>query len=194
MYIKEFVKFELDDNSYYHVLYPGNMENIDFVAIFFDDGFSYIYRDGASTFIEKLKTIYKDGMNFETIELSLDNENNLAYVSEPFDWSQKEITPEIDALIETQSTIELCHRNFIGYAVMTKENLFHILLKWEELCNKKDLYILIYKDDKDWYDSTSFDSKESMNMFLAEHGQQEENERRIKTESRQNQDRIKVHF
>jgi len=183
MNIKEFIICELDDNSYYPV-YPGNMENIDYVAIFFNDGFRYVYRDGASTFIEKLKTIYKDGMNFERIELSLDNENDLAYMSEPYDWSKKEITPEIDALIETQSTIELCHRDFLGYVVMTKENLFYLLLKWEELCNKKDLYILIYKDDKDLYDSTSFDSKELMNMFLAEHGQQEENERRIKTESK----------
>jgi len=183
MNIKEFIICELKNNSYYPV-YPGKMENIDFVAIFFDDGFRYIYRNGTVDFVGKLKNYELDGMSFEMIELTIDDEKNLAYMNQPFDWSQKEITPEIQHLINTEATLELCHRDFLGYAVMTKENLFYLLLKWAELRDKKDPYILIYLDDKDWYDSTSFGSKESMNMFLAEHGQQEENERRIKTESK----------
>jgi len=183
MNIKEFIICELKNNSYYHVLYPGNMENIDFVAIFFDDAFPHIYnRDGTLDFVEKLKKFELDGMSSEMIELTIDDEKNLAYMNQPFDWSQKEITPEIQDLINTEATLELCHKNFLGYAVMTKENLFYLLLKWAELYDKDDPYILIYKDHKDWYDSTSFDSKKLMNVFLAEHGQQEENERRIKTE------------
>ncbi len=183
MNIKEFVKFELNDNSYYPQ-YENKIQNINYLAMFFYDGFRYIYRNGTVDFVEKLKKYELDGMSFEMIELTIDDENNLAYMNEPFDWSQKEITPEIQHLINTEATLELCHRDFLGYVVMTKENLFYLLLKWEELCNKKDLYILIYKDDKDWYDSTSFESKELMNVLLAEHGQQEENERRIKTESK----------
>jgi len=184
MNIKEFVKFELDDNSYYPQ-YENKIQNINYLAIFFYDGFPHIYnRDGTLDFVEKLKNFEQDGMSSEMIELSLDNENNLVYVSEPFDWSQKEITPEIQHLINTEATIELCLKGFIEYVVMTKENLFYLLLKWAELYDKDDSYILIYKDDKDWYDSTSFDSQESMNAFLAEHGQQEENERRIKAESK----------
>ncbi len=169
MNIKEFIKCELKDKRSYHVLYPGNMENIDYVAIFFAYGFPYIYRNGVAEFIKKLKTIYKEGMNFEMIELSLDNENNLAYISESYDCSKKEITSEIELLINTESTIELCHKNFIGHATLTQENLFHLLLTWEQLRNKKDPYILIYLDDNNWYDSASFDTEKSMNQFLADH-------------------------
>lgn len=145
------------------------MENIDYVAIFFTNGFPYIYRNGTTEFINKLKTIYKDGMSFEMIELSLDNENNLAYMSEPYDWSKKEITPEIEQLINTESTIALCHRNFLGYAVMTKENLFHLFLIWKQYLDKKAPYILMYLDNNNWYDSVSFDTEESMNQFLTGH-------------------------
>jgi len=185
MNIKEFITCKLKNNRSYHVLYPGNMENIDFVAMFFDDAFPHIYnRNGTIDFVGKLKKNERDGMSSEMMELTMDHEKNLAYMNQPFDWSQKEITPEIEHLINTEATLELCHRDFLGYAVMTKENLFYLLLKWAELRDKKDPYILIYLDDKDWYDSTSFGSKELMNMFLAEHGQQEENERRIKAESK----------
>lgn len=171
MNIKEFMKCKLENNRFYNVLYPGKMENIDYIGIFFANGFPYIYRNGAIEFIKKLKTIYREGMNFEMIELSIDNENNFAYISEPYDWSKKEITPEIEILINKESTIELCHKNFIGYAVMTIDNLFHLLLTWEQLKNKKASYILLYQDDNNWYDSISFDTEESMNQFIDDHTQ-----------------------
>jgi hypothetical protein len=169
MFIKEFIKCKLTDNRFYDVLYPGNMEDIDFVAIFFDDAFRHIYRYGAMEFVEKLKTNNRSGMSSEMISLDMDNEHNLAYISEPYDNSQKEITPEIQLLINNESTIELCHKNFIGYVVMGQENLFYLLLKWAELRDRKVPFILLYLDDKNWYDSLSFETHEAMDQFVADH-------------------------
>ena len=172
MLIKEFIKIELDKNRYYPV-YSQNIQNITYVAMFFNDAFGHIYRSGTIEFIRKLKTHERSGMSSEMIELNMDHENNLAYLSEPYDWSKKEITPEIELLINIESTIELCHRNFIGHAVMTKENLFHLLLTWEQLRNKKVPYILIYQDENNWYDSLPFDTQECMEQFVADHTKQE---------------------
>lgn len=170
MHIKEFIKCEFDTNGYYPT-YSNNMQSITYIAIFFYDGFPHIYRNKTTDFIAKLKTTYKDGMSSEMIELTLDNKNDLAYISELFEESAQEITPEINQLLETESTIELCRRNIVGHAVMTKENLFHLLLKWTELVDKKAPYILIFLNDKDWYDSLPFDTQEDMEQFVADHTQ-----------------------
>jgi len=42
------------------------------------------------------------------------------------------------------------------------------------IIKKKNSYILLYQDDNNWYDSPSFDTKESMNQFIIDHGQSEE--------------------
>ncbi|AXK61035.1 hypothetical protein [Candidatus Chromulinivorax destructor] len=146
---------------------------ISFIYLFFLDATGAIYGAGVENYIEELKTIYREGMNFQMIELSLDYENQLAYINEPFDNSKKEITPEIDALIESQATVELCRRDFMGYAVMTQDNLFHLLRAWNKILHKNSLFALIYLDDKDWYDVLPFDTQEAMEKFVADHTQQE---------------------
>ncbi|MGZ6251213.1 MAG: hypothetical protein ACXWL2_04235 [Candidatus Chromulinivorax sp.] len=168
IFIKEFIKIERNKNEYYP-LYFKKIQNINYLAIFFYDAFRYIYKFGVIEFINKLKNNDRSGMSSEMIELNMDNENNLAYISEPYDNSANEITPEIEQFIDQLATIELCHRNFIGYVVMTKENLFHLLITWEQLKNKKNSYILLYQDDNNWYDSVSFDTEESMNQFIIDH-------------------------
>jgi hypothetical protein len=167
MNIKQYkkIKFQFNDYSLLNIQseYP-----ISYIAIFFDDAFRHIYRYGTMEFVEKLKTNNRSGMSSEMISLDIDNEHNLAYISEPYDNSQKEITPEIQQLINNESTIELCHKNFIGYVVMGQENLFYLLLKWAELCDGKVPFILLYLDDENWYDSLSFETHEAMDRFVAD--------------------------
>lgn len=168
MNIKQSKQLKFNLNGFYPLIYHWEAP-ISFIYLFFIDGFPHLRLYKITEFIEKLKTIYKEGMNFDMIELSMDNENNLAYINEPFDYSIKEITPEIDELIESQATVELCRRNFMGYAVMTQENLFHLLLTWEKIVTQRSPFMLIYLDDQDWYDSLSFDSQEVMEKFVADH-------------------------
>ena len=170
MHIKQYKKFKYQFNNY-SLLNIEREYPISYVAIFFYDAFPYIYRYKTTDFIDKLKTTYEDGMSSEMIELTLDNKNDLAYISELFEESVQEITPEIDQLLETESTIELCRRNIVGHTTMTKENLFHLLLKCTQLVDKKAPYILIYLDDKDWYDSLPFETQEAMEQFVADHTQ-----------------------
>lgn len=169
MYIKQYKKFKLQF-GHYSLLNIQREDQISYVAMFFYDGFPYINRFGSADFIEKLKTVYNHGMSFEVIELSMDNENNLAYISEPCDDIRLKMTPELDQFIKTESIsiIKLCQRGFVGHAVMTQENLFHLMLTWEKFVDKQMPYILIYRDDKDQYDSLSFDSQKAMEKFLAD--------------------------
>ncbi|MBP6869769.1 hypothetical protein KBC04_02720 [Candidatus Babeliales bacterium] len=144
---------------------------ISYIEIFFSDGFPYVNRYGVKDFIKERT----EGMMFERIELHIDNEHNVAYIHEPIDFSRSDITPEVHQLIENDDIVKLCKMGFLGYTVMTKDNLFHLLLLWGEFVDKKAPYILIYLDDKDYYDTLSFDSKESMDKFVAEHTKKETN-------------------
>jgi hypothetical protein len=167
MYIKEFIKIELDENRYYPI-YPKNIQNINYIAIFFYDGFGHIYRSGVEDFIKKNPL----GMIFQMSELSINNANNLVYISESYDNSTKKITPEIAQLIEAEDTIELCHRNFIGYAVMEKDNLIDLFIKWKNFIDKKAPFILIYQDDQNHYNTQDFESQQAIEQFIADHTQQ----------------------
>ncbi|MBV8660763.1 MAG: hypothetical protein JO129_01285 [Candidatus Dependentiae bacterium] len=168
MNIKQYKQFKFQFNDYslldIKLQYP-----ISYIAKFFDDAFRHIYLFGTIEFIKKLKNFEQSGMSSEMISLDIDNENNLVYISEPYENSIQKITPEIDELIEAQATIELCHKDFIGYTTMTQENLFHLLLLWKEFVDKRASYILIYLDDKDWFDLMPFQTQEEMEQFIADH-------------------------
>ena len=168
MLIKEFIKIEIDNNRYYPV-YSKNIQNVTYVAIFLHDGFPYIYRSGIKEFIKK----NKEGMFFEMIELSIDDENNLVYISEPYENSTKEITPEINQLLKTESTIKLCRMNFLGHTVMKKDNFLNLLFSLENIVDAKSPFALLYLDENDWYDVLPFDTQEAMEQFVADHTKQE---------------------
>jgi|GEM_PF-319120 len=168
MYIKQYKQFKLQF-GHYSLLDIQREDPISYVAMFFYDGFPYINRLGSAEFIKKLKTVCNDGMNFEMIELSMDNENNLAYMSEPRDDCREKITHKSEKNMQAESIINLCRRGFMRHAVMRQENLFHLVSTWETFVDKQMPYILIYRDDKNRYDSLSFDSQEAMEEFLADH-------------------------
>jgi len=43
----------------------------------------------------------------------------------------------------------------------------------EKIWNERFPYVLLYLDEKDWYDILPFDSKETMEKFVADHTQPE---------------------
>ena len=174
MYIKQNQQFELELNKYFPVgnlLFPFQY-SISYAGLLFYEGRFYIYRSGAKEFIDQLKNKNRSGIAFEQIELTIDYTSDLAYISETVDFN-REVTPEIHQLIESDNIIELCHRKFLNYTTMTQENLYHLLLTWEKLIDNGASFVLIYLDDKDWYDSLSFDSKEAMGKFVADHTKSE---------------------
>jgi len=168
MNIKQYKKFKFQYNDY-SLLNIKSEYPISYIAIFFYDAFRHIYKSGTIKFINKLKNYEESGINSEMIELNLEKQNNLAYISEPYDNSTKKITPEINDLIEKQSTIELCHKNFIGYTILTQNNLFYLFIKWKEIIDNKDPFFLLYLDDNDWYDVEPFDTQEAMEQFIVDH-------------------------
>ena len=168
MNIKQYKKFKFQFNDY-SLLDIKRKYPISYIAIFFYDAFRHIYKFGTREFIDKLEKHQEDGMSSEMISLDIDNKYNLAYISELIDNSTQKITPEIRQLIESDSIIELCHRNFIGHAVMTIKNLVHLLLMWDRLVNNKNQFLLLYLDDQDWYDVLPFDTQEAMEKFVADH-------------------------
>ena len=171
MYIKEFIKCELDNNSYYPI-YSNSIQSITYTAIFFYDGFQSIKKNIASKSIQNIETFFQDGMEFNNIDISIDHKNNLVYLSEGwYDYKDKPTTPEIEELFEQGNLIKLCKINFLKYISMTKDNFFNLILNWAQLVNKKSPYILIFLNDKDWYDSLPFDTQEAMEQFIADHTQ-----------------------
>jgi hypothetical protein len=170
MYIKQSKQLKFKINKYYS-LDILNQYPITLITRFFNDGFNHIHLFGTRKYIEKFKNRKSSGICFEIIELTIDSKSNLAYISEIWRDSTQEVTPEIDQLIENDAIIELCRINFIKYTVMSEDNLFHLLLAWEEFVNKEVPYILLYQDDQDWYDSLAFESQETMEKFIADHTQ-----------------------
>lgn len=167
MFIENYDMYKKDSNKY--LLYNTTKSDLYYLTIFLIWFFDYIRRDGTVNFIEKLKTVYKDGMSFELVNIDIDNENNLVYFSESYHtYDKKSKTHEIDDLLKDDNIIQLCKIGFLNHIVMSKENFIHILLGWDRILNSLPLFVLVYKDDKDWYDVLPFDSQQKMEQFIVD--------------------------
>ena len=150
------------------------IDNIFYIKVLLAYSFSYIGRHDVLDFIEKMKTMYKDGISFEMVDISIDNNNDLVYFSESYHtYNSKPMTPEIEELLEEDNLIKLCKMGFLGYIVMTKENFIHLLLIWAKTLNQLSPFALLYKDESNWFDVLPFDSQEAMEKFVADHTKQE---------------------
>ena len=128
--------------------------------------FNYVRRDGVSNFIKK----NKEGIEFEEVNIDIDNINNLVYLSESwYDYKNKPTTKKIDELLEEENFIELCKIGFLDHITMTKDNFTHILLTWDKLLDQQSPFALLYQDDKDWFDVKPFETQEAMEQFVADY-------------------------
>lgn len=153
----------------FFTLKPEFQTSISFINMFFLDAFAYLKRGGDLIFMQKIEKILKYGMGFENVRVTIDNFNNLVYISEVYYDREKQTTDEIEKMLDEQDEIELCKIEFLNHVVLTKENFIHIILSWDKALNQLSPLALLYQDDKNWYDLLPFDSKEAMEKFIVDH-------------------------
>ena len=125
---------------------------------------------GVRSFIDAINSYSKDGMSFELIEITIDNQSNLVYINESYDpHDPKFDTPEINKLLEEENFIAVCKMGLLAYNVMTKDNFIHLLFAWDEMLATLPPFALLYQDDQGWYDVMPFESQEEMDEFIAQH-------------------------
>ncbi|MBV8661347.1 MAG: hypothetical protein JO129_04350 [Candidatus Dependentiae bacterium] len=170
MYIKQSKQLQFRSLDFYPLnSYQENQ--ISFIYSFFHDVYGYIQRQGVIEYIKNLNSMNDGMLEYELVNLVIDYKNNLIYLCESYnDYHNKLTTPEIEILLDTENFLELCHIGFLKYVVMTKENFIHIILSWDKIWKQKSiLYILLYQDDKDWYDVLPFQTQEKMEQFITDH-------------------------
>jgi len=174
MYLKNSKQMKLRSNDFYP-LFVNDKKALSFIYLFFHYSFGSIRTVGVLCFIENMKTKYKNGISYEEVDVNIDNQNDLVYLSESYHtYDAKPMTQEIDDLFEAEKFIELCKIGFLDYDVMTKENFIHILLLWDKILDQVPSFALLYEDNKNWFDVLPFDSKGAMEKFVADHTQSED--------------------
>lgn len=170
MHVVQNIIFKFDTKKYYN-FNSQKRENINYIAFFLFDVFPSLRRSGITNFINELNSFEPDGIEFELVGLDVDQETNLIYISETYnDYKKRAIqSSELNNLMNKVAHLELCKKQLIKYAVMTKENFINLLLKWEQLIINLPSYILLYQDDKNWYDVLPFETEETMRKFVADH-------------------------
>lgn len=173
MYIKQSKQLQFRSIDFYP-LNPRYENSISFIYLFFHDAYGYIQRQGIIEYIHELNTMNERALSYQNINVGIDYKNNLIYLCEGwYDYHNKPTTQEIEALLESEDFVELCRIGFLEYAVMSKDNFIHLLLAWDKIWNQKTIMlILLYLNDKDWYDVLPFDSQEAMEQFVADYTKQ----------------------
>jgi len=172
MKIKQSGQLIYSFGSYSPVKHPNTAPinaPIYYLYLFLLEAYGRVLRQGIMEF---MKEIYESQCNrlYESFALKVDTQNNLIYLIEDSDYYDSKInTPELDELAEEGDLVELCRRGVADHAVLTKENFLYLLLKWEKIVQTSDSFLLLYLDDKNWYDSEPFDSLQAMEKFIADH-------------------------
>jgi len=168
MYIKKYDLFEYlpHRNNYGSIDYRDNY--IHPVSLLLEDVYPCIKKINFENFIKKQDLFEGIGV-FEKVELVMDDENNLVYISDAYDDDYRSRIMNL-----TKSMIlGFCLDGSLDYNIMTKDNFFHLLLSWDKYFNQLIPFILLYQDGKDWYDLLPFDSQEAMKKFVADHTKSE---------------------
>ncbi len=118
--------------------------------------------------IEKIKGFDQIGI-FQDVEITLDKINNIIYLSDASEDDYRFRTPNITSDI----IIQMCNKEDLYYNVMTKDNFVALVSSWVELLKHEPKFVLLYLDDKDWYDVLPFETQETMEQFVADHTKQE---------------------
>jgi len=118
--------------------------------------------------ITQSENFLKIGM-FQYVEITIDSQHDLVYISDANDEDYRFHEKNINQSI----IIKRCLDGDLYYNVLTKNNFFHLISSWTKLLETKSPFILLYLDDKNWYDVLPFESQETMEAFVAAHTQQE---------------------
>ena len=165
MIIQKYDKYQNRDEDFV-LINEGSLSNFFNLTMFLLWLFGYVKIDGVLNFFEKNKL----GMMFEEINIDIDNEHDLVYLSENYcGCRNRPTTPKIESLLEEENFIKLCNMGFLNHTVMTKKNFMHLLVAWDKILCDLPPFALLYLDDKNWYDVLPFDSQEAMEKFVADH-------------------------
>lgn len=152
-----FVSLRIEEDDY---LYP--------ISSLLDEIYPYDVAVGYEKMIQNSQAFMRIGI-FEDVEITLDAENNLIYLSDAYDDDYRIRTKNL-----TQAMIiEFCKNGSLHHRIMTKLNFIHLVSAWAKLLENEPSFALFYLDDKDWYDVLSFDLQEAMEKFVADHTQSE---------------------
>ncbi|AXK61034.1 hypothetical protein [Candidatus Chromulinivorax destructor] len=160
----------------FHVFFtikPEIQTSICLVNIFFRENLRYLKDEDELNFKQNIKKLLEHGMGFENIYVSVDQVHHLVYLSEYENDFYRSISDEIEALLEEQNFIELCKIGFLDHVVLTKDNLHDVILIWDKALKEQSPFLLLYLDDKSWYNVLPFETEEAMQKFVADHTQHE---------------------
>jgi len=65
--------------------------------------------------------------------------------------------------------LKMCQQGLVGFALLSKKNFIDILTIWLQLRDQKPPFILLYQNDKDWYELLPCQSEEEMDKFVTDH-------------------------
>ncbi len=102
-------------------------------------------------FIQSLNNFHPDGQAFEFVEMDVDCEKKLIYLSEPNN----------EQIFNTKK-----------HLTITQEIFIQIILLWIQCWQKKSHFALLYLDDKNWYNVLPSDTQQAMEEFIATHTKQ----------------------
>lgn len=172
MKIQQYKRFELDVDRYSLAANSHYQNPISYVEYFLHYCSGYARRAGGPIpFLNSLRDPNgQDGMTYEMVDLNIDNQNDLVYLGEVFGPYEENMTDEeFNIKYNNMNALQLCQNNITDCAFMTKDNFINLLTKWSHFYDTKEPFVLLYLDDKNWYDVLTFDTKEVMAKFVADH-------------------------
>ena len=174
MYIKEYESFKFENNKYCFFKKTNDQTHLFFLSMFLWDTLYYFFRMEPQAFIQSLDNFNSDGQAFEFVEIDIDHEKKLIYLSEPYDDLIKKIIDKSEKNFYTITPkLTLCQKQIIKHVVITQENFIKIILLWTKIWNTKAPFILLYLDGKNSYEVLPFETQQAMEDFVAVHTQQE---------------------
>jgi hypothetical protein len=176
MNIRQYKRFEFQNNEYEYQGMSHYKNPISHVEMFLYRVFGYVNRaGGAVKFLNNLYALDSENrMTLEMVDLNIDTQKNLIYLCETFDAYEADMTEEeFNIKYNNMNALQLCQNNIIDCAVITKDNFVHLFNAWKEMYQNQSPFVLLYLDEKNWYDVLPFESQEAMEEFVATHTQQE---------------------
>src|SRR3989339_1560876 len=170
MKIKQYKLFQFKSNRYGFIKTTYYQNPISHVEMFLHYGYGYVSRAGGPIpFLDSLHAPNGEcGTTIEMVDLNVDTQNDLIYLGEVFDAYEANMTDEeFNIKYNNMNALQLCQNNIADCAVMTKDNFVHLLNAWEKFWENKSPFILLYLDDKNWYNALPFDSQQAMEDFIA---------------------------
>ncbi|MBP6869709.1 hypothetical protein KBC04_02410 [Candidatus Babeliales bacterium] len=108
------------------------------------------------------------GIGLPSTQISVDKKNDLIYIGmmpDPCD----DDSGVYDPINNDKTCLDLFKEGLVESVHLSKENFFYILRTWDKYFEEKPSFLLLYQDDKDWFDLKPFETRELMEQFLEEH-------------------------